>query len=165
MASLATSRPAPQRMPSKLIIGGAILVGSMLIIAIARRLASGTPIGGVSPWLAIHLLTVIPALPLGAYVMVRRKGDRLHRMLGRTWALLMIVAAASSFGVQTSGHLSWIHILSGVVLLTVPRGVIFAMRGEIGKHQRVMTNVYLGLIVAGLFVFLPGRMLGGWLFG
>ncbi|NIJ08352.1 putative membrane protein [Sphingomonas vulcanisoli] len=165
MASLAIDRPTPYRAPSKMIVGGAILVGSMLLIAVVRRLNSGVPIAGVSPWLAVHLATVIPALPLGAYVMIRRKGDRLHRMLGRTWVILMIVTALASFGVRSSGHLSWIHILSLVVLVSVPRGVVMAMRGQVSKHRRVMTNVYIGLIVAGLFVFLPGRLLGSWLFG
>lgn len=165
MAALAIDRPILHRPPSRLIIGGAALVGAMLLVALVRRLNSGAPIGGVSPWLALHLATVIPALPLGAYVMIRRKGDRLHRMFGRTWAILMIVTAIASFGVQSAGHLSWIHILSVLVLFSVPRGVVMAMRGRIDAHRRIMTNVYIGLIVAGLFVFLPGRLLGGWLFG
>ena len=151
MASLALNTSAP----SKLIVGGAALVGSMLLIAVMRRLNSGVPIGGMSPWLAVHLATVIPSLPLGAYVIIRRKGDRLHQILGRTWAILMIVTAIASFGVQTSGHLSWIHLLSILVLVSVPRGVAAAMTHRIDAHRRIMTNVYIGLIAAGLFVFLP----------
>ena len=37
--------------------------------------------------------------------------------------------------------------------------------GRIAAHRRVMTGVYIGLVSAGLFVFLPGRLLGSWLFG
>jgi uncharacterized membrane protein len=33
------------------------------------------------------------------------------------------------------------------------------------RHRRTMTNVYIGLVVAGVFSFAPGRLLETWLFG
>jgi uncharacterized membrane protein len=81
--------------------------------AILRRLLSGLPLlppllpGAHSLWLTLHLATVLPALPLGAVVLLRRKGDLTHRLLGRVWTMLMLVAAASSFGLHSlTGHLS-----------------------------------------------------------
>ena len=41
----------------------------------------------------LHLATVVPALLLGPVVLLRRKGDATHRMLGRIWAVLMLVTA------------------------------------------------------------------------
>ena len=143
-------------------------LSGLFIAALLRRLASGQellPIGH-SVWLAIHLASVIPTLPLGAYVLIRRKGDRLHRLLGRLWAMLMMTAALSSFGLHgLTGRLSWIHLLSLLTLVTIPRGVMQAMRGDIARHRRSMTLVYAGLVTAGAFSFVPGRLIGTWLFG
>ena len=40
------------------------------------------------PALIIHLATILPALLLGAYVLIRRKGDRRHKLLGKIWIAL-----------------------------------------------------------------------------
>lgn len=114
----------------------------------------------------MHLLSVVPAVPLGAYVLIRRKGDRLHRLLGRIWALMMLVTALSTFGLRgLTGGFSWIHLLSLLVLVSIPRRVVAAILGNIAGHQRGMTMVYAGLVIASFFTFLPGRLLGIWMFG
>jgi uncharacterized membrane protein len=87
-------------------------------------------------------------------------------MLGRLWGVLMLATALSSFALNgLTGGLSWIHILSIVVVIMIPRAVIQAMHHDIRGHRRTMTLTYLGLVVAGLFTFMPGRLLGSWLFG
>ena len=117
-------------------------------------------------WLTLHLLSVIPALPLGAYILLLRKGDRPHKLLGRVWAFMMMTAALSSFGLHgMTGHLSWIHILSIVTIVSIPRAVIQVIRGNVAGHRRTMTLVYVGLIIAGAATFIPGRLFAGWLFG
>jgi uncharacterized membrane protein len=115
--------------------------------------------------LIIHLATVLPALPLGAYVLVRRKGDSLHRMLGRIWVVLMLVTAISTFWLRTNGSLSFIHIFSAMTLISIPMAIIAIRRGNLERHRRAMTGVYIGLVVAGAFAFMPGRLLSSWLFG
>ena len=115
--------------------------------------------------LIIHLATVLPALPLGAYLLARRKGDSLHRMLGRIWAVLMIVTAISSFWLRSNGSLSFIHIFSVITLISIPLSIMHIRRGNVARHRGSMTGVYIGLVVAGAFAFLPGRLLSSWLFG
>ncbi len=119
------------------------------------------------PWLALHLISVVPAVPLGAYLLIRRKGDQTHRMLGRVWALLMLGAALSSFGLTglRSGSFSPIHLLSILVLVSVPRAIVNARRGRIAAHRRSMTLIYLSLLAAGVFAFAPGRLMWLWLAG
>lgn len=162
-------RPAPSRnLVEQALLAGVSALVLLLVVALARRLTSGMIVlpREHSVWLAVHLAAVIPALPLGGYILWRRKGDRLHKMLGRTWAALMLLTALSSFGLHgLTGRLSWIHILSVVVLVSVPRGVILAMRGNIPAHKNAILRVYAGLVIAGFFTFLPGRLLGQWLFG
>ena len=158
------------RLPARDALTGAaaVALAAAILLAVARQLAHG---GFALPadrsvWLAIHVATVTPALPLGAYVLYRRKGDRAHRLLGRIWAVLMMVGALSSFGLHgLMGHLSPIHLLSVITLIGVPRGVLLAMRGEIVTHRQTMLGVCTGLVLAGTFAFLPGRLLGIWLFG
>ena len=144
--------------------------GVMLLVAAAlvRHLASGMPLfGRISPWLVLHLATVLPAVPIGGWLLVRRaKGDRLHRMLGKVWCVLMMVGALSSFGLTGMfGRIGPIHILSAMVIVGVPRAIRFAMRGNIRLHRRGMTIMVASSVVAGLLAFLPGRVLGMWLLG
>ena len=144
------------------------LASGLVMLAFTHAMAGGRPLlaDERSVWLAVHLASVIPALPLGAYVLVSRKGDALHRMLGRTWAGLMMAGALSSLGLKgLTGGLSWIHILSVLVIVMIPRGVFQAIRGDIARHRRTMTLTYLGLVGAGIFTFLPGRLLHAWLLG
>jgi uncharacterized membrane protein len=167
MNIVAHSNPTDPRRDRAIVIAGAI-AGGAILLAFAHGLASGA-VGrssGRDWWLALHLLAVIPALPLGGYVLLRRKGDALHRALGRTWGGLMILAALSSFGLHAAtGSFSAIHLLSVVVLVMIPRGILQARRHNIAAHRRTMSLTYLGLSIAGMFTLLPGRLLGSWLFG
>ncbi len=148
--------------------GGALSL--MTVIAMVRGAL------GLSPTLArvhdvavlIHLGSVLPALPLGLYVLLTRKGDARHRMLGRLWAMLMMVAALSSLALRdlNHGHFSFIHIFVPVTLIGLWRAIAAARAGRIDTHSKVMVSLYLaGLIGAGSFAFLPGRVMGTWLFG
>jgi uncharacterized membrane protein len=164
-AAVARSRPIPSR--DAVTAAAAAALAAAIVAAIARQLAHGAIMLPVdrSVWLAIHVGTVTPALPLGAYVLFGRKGDRRHRMLGRAWALLMVAGALSSFGLHgLIGHLSPIDLLSVITLVGILRGVLLAMRGDIARHRRTMLRVYTGLVLAGAFAFLPGRLFGIWLF-
>lgn len=120
--------------------------------------------------IVLHLATVLPALALGGIMFVRRKGDRPHRLMGRAYAALMVATALSSFwigrpgtGIGGSGF-SFIHIFSVWTLICVPWAIWFARTGNIAKHKSVMTGLYVGLVVAGLFTMIPGRLLGDLIF-
>lgn len=160
-------QPLPTRLQPVLVLAAAGLCG-VILLAFARQAAGG---GFAAPndrsiWLALHLGSVVPALPLGAVVLFGRKGTVRHKRLGRVWAVLMLVGALSSFGLHSLlGHLSPIHLLSALTLFAIPYGVRSAMRGDVARHQRIMVRVYIGLISAGLFAFVPGRLFGLWLFG
>lgn len=151
----------------RLIVTLGVIAGGAILLAFAHGLASGADARSSmrNLWLVLHLVAVLPALPLGAYVLARRKGDALHRALGKLWAVLMLAAALTSFGLRgMTGSFSAIHLLSIVVLVMIPRGILLARRHRIEAHRRVMSLTYLGLAVAGLFTLLPGRLLGTWLF-
>ena len=115
--------------------------------------------------LLIHLLTVIPAVPLGGYVLFAGKGGTTHMMLGRIWGLMMITAITSFWIRGTTGSIGPIHIFSVITLISIPLGVYHIRRGNVAAHRRAMMNTYIGLCVAGIFSAMPGRMIGALIFG
>jgi uncharacterized membrane protein len=153
----------PRRVRDPLLAGAALL---MLLLAFAFGRHLGQPGIALGPWMVIHLCAILPAIPIGAVMLARRKGDRTHRLLGRVWAALMVIAALASFGIhQIMGHLSPIHILSVITLIGIPRAIWDARNGRIARHRRTMTVIYASLLIAGYFTLIPTRLLGGFLFG
>jgi len=119
-----------------------------------------------APWYVLaHLLFALVAVLLGTTVLLRRKGDFTHKALGWCWASLMLTAAVSSFFIQARGRFSLIHILSVVILVTVPLGVVHIRRKRVQRHRYTMASAFAGLIIAGVFTLLPYRMLGQLVFG
>lgn len=118
----------------------------------------------------IHAGAAIAALVLGTAQLWLPKGKGLHRVMGWTWAALMLVVALSSFWISGErfrfGPFSPIHLLSIFTLVVLPLGLWRAHRHDVRGHRGTMIGLYVGaLIVAGLFTLLPTRILGRVLFG
>ena len=129
-----------------------------------------TPLLNASPAIQIHVVAITAAVVLTVFQLVGKKGVTLHRVLGYSWAIAMVVAAISSFFIHTIrmiGPFSPIHILSVFTLITVPLGVHAARHRDIGKHKKTMLSlVIFALGGAGLFaLFVPGRIMFQVLFG
>jgi uncharacterized membrane protein len=72
----------------------------------------------------------------------------------------MMTVAIGSFWIRTTGHLSYIHLLSGGVAILVPMAIAAVKRGDLKAHRRGMTRTFVGgLIIAGAFTFVPGRLM------
>ena len=114
----------------------------------------------------IHLVFALSAFALGAFQLLRPKGTQTHRVLGWIWVFMMVVISVSSFWIKavwpTSPFLGYspIHLLSLFVLSQLVMGIYFARKGNIQRHKQAMTYTYAGgLIIAGAFTFLPGRLM------
>ncbi|MBX9458616.1 MAG: DUF2306 domain-containing protein [Rhizobium sp.] len=111
----------------------------------------------------IHVAAVVPAAILGPYMFWARKGTPVHRLLGRLWLGLMVVAAVSSFFIHTINlfmGLSPIHFLSAYVLYGSWRAIDAARRHRIREHRLNVIGMYVGgIMVAGGFTLLPGRLM------
>jgi len=163
---MATSaQPRGFGIKSTIAVAAATILLTASLTALSFGPAPSTHPEPLSVPLIIHLATVLPALPLGAYLLVRRKGDALHRLLGRLWAGMMVVTAVSSFWLQGNGSLSPIHLFSVLTLISIPLSIIAIRNGNLVRHRGAMTGMYIGLVVAGAFAFSPGRLLSDWLFG
>ncbi|MFN3728049.1 MAG: DUF2306 domain-containing protein [Allosphingosinicella sp.] len=114
----------------------------------------------------IHIATVLPAIPLGAYLLLSMKGDYRHRMLGYVWLALMMVTAISTIFIRFNGSFSLIHIFTVLAFIAVPGAITSARSRNIVKHRKHMIQFYIGaLIIAGITAFAPGRTMWHWAFG
>ena len=111
----------------------------------------------------MHAVAATISFFLGPFILFRKKGDARHKILGRLWAFTMAVTIASSFfifGIRTFGLFGPIHIISVLASFSLVRAIYFARIGNIVAHQNNMRGLYFGaLIVAGLFTFLPSRIM------
>jgi uncharacterized membrane protein len=127
------------------------------------------PLLSASPAIQLHAFAAMTAFVLGLVQLTRRKGDGPHRMFGYAWVGLMLLIAASSFWIHNMNQwhgFSLIHLLSIWVLLYTPFAVMMARRGNISAHKKGMIGLFAGaLIIAGIFTFVPGRIMHAVLFG
>jgi uncharacterized membrane protein len=112
----------------------------------------------------VHLAAVTICLPLGGFILWRTKGTPLHRALGRVWVASMIVACASALFIKSFapivGPFGLIHLLVIWTLYSLVRGMVAIIwQKNLAAHLGFMQGAYWGLITAGLFSFIPGRLM------
>jgi uncharacterized membrane protein len=127
------------------------------------------PLLDAAPAIPVHAFAAMTAFVIGLVQFSAPKGTLPHRALGWIWVLLMLAVAVSSFWIHTIrlvGPWSPIHLLSILVLVTLPLAVWRAHRHQVAAHRRIMISIFLGgLMVAGLFTLLPGRIMHAVVFG
>lgn len=103
--------------------------------------------------IAAHAAGATLAVVLGGYLVLRRrKGDLLHRRIGRVWMVTMYWVTLSSFGIKRldPGHFSWIHGLSLWTLISLTLALWAAMTHRVDLHRGFVVGTYLGLVGAGV---------------
>jgi uncharacterized membrane protein len=120
----------------------------------------------------LHLSIIIPAFLIGTFLLLRRKGTRLHKVFGRIYLLFMIATGIITLFIQAHvgprllNHFGFIHIFSLVALYCAPAAFLAVRRGNLRAHRGNMLGLYIGgLLIAGAFAFSPGRMLNTWIQG
>jgi uncharacterized membrane protein len=116
----------------------------------------------------LHVATVVPAAVIGPYMFWVKKGTPIHRLVGKVWLGLMVVAALSSFFIHEINlfmGFSPIHLISIYVIFGAWLAIRNARAHRIAAHKRQVVGLYLGGIVgAGAFTLLPGRIMNKVLF-
>jgi len=148
----------------RLLAGAALILLAAVLVALFKGRDEWAR---VPAFVWLHLATIVIAVALTPLMMLRRRGDRLHRRLGWVWVTAMFLTAAFSFGIRgiNQGSLSLIHILSAWTLIQVPLIVLAARRHDHAKHRAAVRGMVTGaLIIAGIFTFPFDRLMGHWLF-
>lgn len=170
-AALAESKNAARPKPlgadifERLLAIGSIIMLGFVVAAILRGQASW-PRVPLTLW--IHLATMITALALTPVMLLRRRGDRPHRVLGTIWVAAMLLTALDTLLLRLVNHggFSIIHLLSLWVLIQVPLIWWSARTHNVRRHRSAVRGMVFGaLLIAGFFTFPFNRLLGQWLFG
>lgn len=93
----------------------------------------------MQPLIALHAGLAAVSVLVGAAVLMRRKGTRSHKLLGRLWVAAMVGVAVSSF---------WIFEIRRGASLAL--AVWFIRRGNVRAHQGFMAGTFAGLAIAEL---------------
>lgn len=139
----------------------------LLLAAVFTALLRGRPHWPEVPTIVwLHLVTILVALVLTPIMLLRQRGDRPHRALGTVWVAAMLATALVSFGIRASnGGFGIIHLLSIFTLIQVPIIWWSARTHDLARHRSAVRGMVTGaLLIAGVFTFPFGRMLGTWLF-
>jgi uncharacterized membrane protein len=127
------------------------------------------PLLQASPAIQLHAFAAMAAFGLGVVQLAAPKGTLPHRTIGWIWVTLMLVVSISAFFIHQLrmwGPWSPIHLLAIFTLVMLPLAVLAARRHAVEWHRRTMLGIFLGaLVIAGLFTFVPGRIMHAVLFG
>lgn len=139
------------------------LLAYLLTFGVRPNLPALAEVGAIPPLIALHAGGAMVSLTLGAVVLFGRKGTALHKALGRIWVGAMALTAGSSAFIPSFqpviGPFGVIHIFTIWTAWTLPMAIVQARKGNIDAHRDMMTGLYFGLWLAGLFTLLPGRTL------
>lgn len=127
-------------------------------------------LNAVAP-IPLHAFAALAALVLGIVQLAAPKGTLPHRTLGWIWVALMLTIAVSSFWIHGVGPRLWrewspIHLLSIFAPLMLVLAVFYARTHNVKGHKITMISIFTGaLVIAGIFTFVPGRIMHKVLFG
>ena len=120
--------------------------------------------------IAIHMTAALAATAIGPVAIWTRRArwqrPKLHRRIGYTWVLLMLVTALTAlfirdFQLPNLAGFTWIHLFIPVTLGALFIAFRCLRQGDIRGHRRFMQGLYVGgCLAAGAFTLLPGRLLG-----
>ncbi len=117
----------------------------------------------------IHAIAAMAAFALGLVQFAAPKGSIPHRTAGWIWVALMTAVSVSAFfihEIRLWGPFSPIHLLAIFTLVMLPLAVLHARKHRVPNHKWAMIVIFIGgLVVAGGFTFVPGRIMHAVTFG
>ena len=117
----------------------------------------------------LHVIAALEALALTPVLFLRKRRDRIHKIVGYAWVTNMAAIALTSFWIteiRLIGPFSPIHVLSVLTLVNLVLAIRAIRRRDIRAHRALMgTTAFWALGVAGAFTLLPGRRMHEVFFG
>ena len=118
----------------------------------------------------IHAFSAMAAFVLGVFQFAAPKGTLPHKSIGVLWIVLMTAITVSSIfirpalypGLPLAQWFSWIHIFTVITAIGIVGGVYYLVSGGVAlkKHKGPFAGIFIGgLVIAGAFTFLPGRIM------
>jgi uncharacterized membrane protein len=120
------------------------------------------PLLTASPAIQLHAVAAMAAFALGLLQFAAPKGTMPHRTVGWIWVVLMTIVGVSAFfihEIRLWGPWSPIHLLA-IYLAMLPFAVLHARRHRTPNHRWAMITIFVGgLVIAGAFTLMPGRIM------
>ncbi|OCG73920.1 DUF2306 domain-containing protein [Microbacterium sediminis] len=115
----------------------------------------------------LHATAGTVAVLLPAVNLLRRRKDRAHRWIGRSWVVAMYLLCTSGMFIYSmTGGFTLFHALALFTFVTTTLGVLAIRRGRVRAHVGNMVGSWLGAIGAGTAAALvPGRQITAWMIG
>lgn len=124
----------------------------------------------------IHVYSVLVAFFLGILQFVAPKGTLPHKTVGLIWLGAMIITTISSALIQRPvepgdpfwARFSFIHGFTVLTAVGIFGGLFYLLRGgpALKKHASPFKGIFIGgILIAGAFAFLPGRIMHEVVFG
>ena len=121
------------------------------------------PLLSASPAIQLHAFAAMAAFVLALVQFAAPKGTLPHRTLGWIWVALMTIVGMSAFfihEIRLWGPWSPIHFLAIYALAGLTFAIRAARRHNVSAHKKHMIGIFVGgLLMAGAFTFLPGRIM------
>lgn len=106
----------------------------------------------------IHAVAASFVILIGPVNFLRRRKDAAHRLLGRTFAVMMYFVCVSGLLVYEGGGFGIFHALAIFTLITTTLGIRAIIRGNVKAHRANMIGSWAGTVAAGTFAaVVPGR--------
>lgn len=123
---------------------------------------------GASPVIVVHTLCAFAALFVGLGIWRARKGTKTHKLLGRSFVVLMALTAFSAIFIRliNKGSFSFIHLFVPLTFFAIWQAIYYVRKGDITRHKRAVKGMFFGaLLIPGALSFLPGRLMWHVFFG
>ncbi|NYI67432.1 DUF2306 domain-containing protein [Spelaeicoccus albus] len=110
-------------------------------------------------FIALHATAASGVVLLAPIQIIRKKKDARHKLIGRSWVILMYLVCASGMFIYTlTGSFTVFHALAIFTFGTTTVGVMAIRKGKVRRHIFMMVGSWLGALTAGLFAaIVPGR--------
>jgi uncharacterized membrane protein len=144
------------------------------ILSYWSRVRVSAPSFDIAPLLAaplsvqVHVAAAMAGLAIGVVIFLLPKGTGFHRLLGWSWVSSMIVVAATSVAMIADfrSGVNALHVFTAVTVVSLWAGLTGIRRGDVRRHAASMIGLYVGgLLIAGVFAFIPGRTMWNVVFG
>jgi uncharacterized membrane protein len=116
----------------------------------------------------IHIAGVAMAILFSILILTLPKGTGMHRSFGWGWVIAMVVIAVTSVLMvrDFKTGINPLHIFTVITAVSLYGGLTAIRRGNVAGHAGNMLGLLIGgLIVAGVFAFIPGRTMWQMFFG
>jgi uncharacterized membrane protein len=126
-------------------------------------------IRGLDAFGLVHALIGVAALSLGLVVVLRRKGTRAHRRIGRAYVVSMLLLNGTALMIyDLFGRFGPFHVAAAISLATIGAGFlpVYLRRPQkdwMALHARFMGWSYVGLVaafIAEIAAHVPGVSFG-----